>query len=54
MQGGLHILIGGEIGELLLISYLLGNGLLQLYLVHWILKRNKKLTMLLVDYYQNH
>ncbi len=54
MQGGLHILIGDEVGELFLISYLIGNGILQLYIVHWILQRNKKLTMLLAEYYQNH
>jgi len=35
----------------LIIIYLIINGFLQLFLVNWILQRNKKITMLLVDYY---
>ena len=54
MKGGLPILISGDIVELGLIAYLIGNGALQIYFVFWVLKRNKKLTMLLADYYQNH
>ena len=36
----------------LIIIYLIINGFLQLFLVNWILQRNKKITMLLVDYYR--
>lgn len=36
----------------LVIIYLIINGFLQLFLVNWILQRNKKITMLLVDYYR--
>tara|TARA_B100000131_G_C17608252_1_gene406475 strand:+ start:227 stop:358 length:132 start_codon:yes stop_codon:yes gene_type:complete len=38
--------------DILIISYLVLNGFLQLYFVNWVLWRNKKLTMLLVDYYK--
>ncbi len=42
-----------ELMDIGLISYLALNGLLQLYFVHWVLWRNKKLTMLLVEYYKS-
>jgi hypothetical protein len=37
----------------LLIIYLIINGLLQIYFVLWVLGRNKKLTLLLVEHYRN-
>jgi len=37
----------------ILYSYLIINGLMQLYFVSWILWRNKKLTFLLSEYYRN-
>ena len=40
--------------EISWIIYLIGNGLLQLYFVKWILWRNEKLTFLLSEYYKNH
>jgi len=36
----------------LIILYLIFNGLLQLFFVNWVLQRNKKITMLLVEYYR--
>jgi hypothetical protein len=34
------------------VLYLIFNGSLQVYFVHWVLWRNKQLTMLVVDYYE--
>jgi len=36
----------------LIVLYLIFNGLLQLFFVNWVLQRNKKITMLLVEYYR--
>jgi hypothetical protein len=39
--------------EGLLYTYLIVNGIMQIYFVSWVLWRNKKLTMLLSQYYRN-
>lgn len=36
----------------LIIGYLIFNGFLQLYFVSWVLGRNKKLTLLLVEHHR--
>ena len=36
----------------LFILYLVINGCLQIFFVNWVLQRNKKITMLLVEYYR--
>jgi hypothetical protein len=39
--------------DVLLYSYLIVNGLMQIYFVNWVLWRNKQLTMLLSEHYRN-
>jgi hypothetical protein len=36
-----------------ILLYLAFNGFLQMFFVWWVLDRNKKLTLLLAEYYRN-